>query len=32
MEFDGSNLPSGTYIYELRSGNRTLTQKMTLMK
>ncbi len=32
VEFDASNLPSGTYIYELRSGNRTLTEKMTLMK
>ncbi len=32
VEFDASNLPTGTYIYELRSGNRRLTQKMTLMK
>jgi len=32
VEFDGSDLPSGTYIYELRSGDRKLTEKMTLMK
>jgi DNA-binding beta-propeller fold protein YncE len=32
VEFDASNLPSGTYIYELRSGDRRLTEKMTLMK
>jgi DNA-binding beta-propeller fold protein YncE len=32
IEFDASQLPSGTYVYELKSGNITLTKKMTLMK
>ena len=31
-EFDGSNLPSGTYVYVLRSGSRVLSQRMTLSK
>lgn len=30
--FNGENLPSGIYIYELRTGNRKLTEKMTLAK
>jgi len=32
IRFDASDLPSGTYIYELRSSGVRLTQKMVLMK
>ncbi len=32
VNFDGSQLTSGVYVYRLKSGNQTLTQKMTLVK
>jgi hypothetical protein len=32
VNFDASNLPSGTYIYELVSGSRKISQKMTVLK
>jgi hypothetical protein len=32
VEFDGSNLSSGIYFYELRSGKTLLTKKMMLIK
>ncbi len=32
VQFDASNLPSGTYFYTLRIGNFTQTKKMILLK
>ena len=32
VEFDGSNLPSGVYLYKLQSNNYTEFKKMILMK
>jgi hypothetical protein len=32
VEFDGSNLPSGIYLYKLTCGNNSLTKKMMLLK
>lgn len=32
FEFDASNLPSGTYIYNLTTENKTITKKMLLVK
>jgi PKD repeat protein len=32
VEFDGSNLPSGIYIYKLAAGNYTLARKMMILK
>ena len=32
VEFNGDNLPSGVYIYRLRSGSFSATRKMILMK
>lgn len=32
FEFDASDLPSGTYIYRLITGSKTLTEKMLLVK
>lgn len=32
VEFDGSNLPSGIYFYQLNAGNYIETKKMILMK
>jgi hypothetical protein len=32
VNFDGSNLPSGVYIYRLTAGNYTETKKMVLIK
>ena len=32
IEFDGSNLPSGVYYYELKAGSFTETRKMVLVK
>jgi len=32
VKFDASQLPSGTYIYKLKSGDHIMSQKMTLMK
>ncbi len=32
IQFDGSNLPSGVYIYQLKSKNQTLSRRMLLMK
>jgi hypothetical protein len=32
VNFNGSNLSSGIYLYELRAGNSVVTKKMVLMK
>jgi hypothetical protein len=32
IEFDGSNLPSGMYIYKLEAGGNSISKKMLLMK
>jgi len=32
FEFDASNLPSGTYIYSLKTDSKTMIQKMLLIK
>ncbi|MDX9925051.1 MAG: T9SS type A sorting domain-containing protein [Ignavibacteriaceae bacterium] len=32
VEFNGSNLPTGTYIYKLTSGNYQTIRKMLLIK
>ena len=32
VEFDGKNLPSGVYYYELRAGSFVGTKKMVLVK
>ena len=32
INFDGSELASGVYLYKLIAGNRTDTKKMLLMK
>lgn len=32
FEFNASNLPSGTYIYRLRTEDKTITKKMLLIK
>lgn len=32
IDFDASNLPSGVYLYQLRSGSNVNTRKMTLLK
>lgn len=32
LDFNASNLPSGTYIYSLRTDNKTITKKMLLVK
>lgn len=32
FDFNASNLPSGTYIYSLRTDNKTITKKMSLIK
>jgi len=32
VSFDASRIPSGTYIYELRSGDARIMKKMTLVK
>ena len=32
VEFNGNNLPSGIYFYELKAGNITQTKKMMLLK
>lgn len=32
FDFNASNLPSGTYIYSLRTDNKTITKKMLLLK
>ncbi|MGE5499343.1 MAG: T9SS type A sorting domain-containing protein [Syntrophothermus sp.] len=32
VEFDGSNLPSGMYVYQLRTGNYSETKKMLLLR
>ncbi|MBK8553536.1 MAG: T9SS type A sorting domain-containing protein [Ignavibacteria bacterium] len=32
INFDGSNLPSGVYIYRLQSDNYSQTKKMILLK
>lgn len=32
VEFDGTNLPSGIYFYQLRSGDVVLTRKMALVR
>ncbi|MGQ7719919.1 T9SS type A sorting domain-containing protein, partial [Melioribacter sp. OK-1-Me] len=32
VEFNGSNLPSGTYVYKLTAGKYSAVGKMTLMK
>ncbi|MDZ7334379.1 MAG: T9SS type A sorting domain-containing protein [candidate division KSB1 bacterium] len=32
IQFDASNLTSGVYFYQLKSGDKTITRKMMLMK
>ncbi|MEG8948159.1 T9SS type A sorting domain-containing protein [Rosettibacter firmus] len=32
LDFNASNLPSGTYIYKLRTEDKTITKKMLLIK
>ncbi len=32
VNFDGSNLPSGMYIYQLKGSNFCLSKKMLLLK
>lgn len=32
VQFNASNLPSGTYVYALSTGNKVLTNKMVLLK
>jgi len=32
IDFDGSDLASGTYFYKLQSGNFTQTKKMIILK
>jgi hypothetical protein len=32
VEFDGSNLPSGVYFYQLKTGSFIQTKKMILLK
>ncbi|MBT4349322.1 T9SS type A sorting domain-containing protein [bacterium] len=32
VDFDGTNLPSGTYFYTLQTKNSTTTRKMLLVK
>ena len=32
VSFDGTNLPSGVYLYKLETGNRVLHRKMLLIK
>ncbi|MCC7093596.1 MAG: T9SS type A sorting domain-containing protein, partial [Ignavibacteriaceae bacterium] len=32
VEFDASNLPSGTYFYQLRAGSFIETKKMIVLK
>ncbi len=32
VNFDGANLPSGTYLYTLQAGGHQVTKKMILMK
>jgi len=32
VTFDGSNLPSGVYLYRLEAGEQTASGKMVLMK
>jgi hypothetical protein len=32
FDFDGSNLPSGIYVYALQTENSVISKKMTLLK
>jgi hypothetical protein len=32
IPFNGSNLSSGIYIYRLKSGNKSVSRRMTLIK